>query len=76
MLHHISWDMIHPMQKQKKTSKYKLQHLEKEKLKIFGKKFPRLTQWSALNFLNMYFAKLYTSCDNLQHYFQQLMNHL
>ena len=61
---------------EKKTSKYKLQHLEKEKLKISGNKFPRLTQWSALNFLKMYFAKLYTSCDNLQHYFQQMMNRL
>ena len=44
--------------------------MEKQKFKIFGNKFSRLTQWSALNLLNMYFVKLDTSCDNLQHYVQ------
>ena len=58
------------------ASKYKLRHLEKEKLTIFGNKFPILTQWSALNFLNMYFSKLDISGNNLKHYFQQLIDHL
>ena len=70
MLQHIRWDMMHKIQKQKQQTNTNHNTWKSKNLRFAAINFRRLTQWSALNFLDMYFAKLDTSCDNLQHYVQ------